>query len=382
VGEQEAPASVPTKTQITGSSRDLGELRHRLQGWLTARLPDGADPRLTGVSAPDSNGMSSETVLFDLAWREDGTARTGSFVARIAPDPAAVPVFPVYDLPRQFEVMRLVAEHSTVPVPRVLWSEPDPSHLGEPFFVMERVEGVVPPDNLPYTFGSWLLDASPEERRRLQDRSTAVLADLHAIEHAEERFGFLQIDRPGATPLRRHVADQWGFYEWVAEGAPSPLIEACFAWLEDHWPADEGPTVLSWGDARIGNMMFRDFEPVAVLDWEMATLGPREIDLGWFIYLHRFFDDLATGFGMPGMPDFMRRDDVAAAYEARSGHRPRDLDFYTMYAALRHGIIMSRTQRRAIHFGEATMPSDVDDLIMHRSTLEHMLAGTYWDGTA
>jgi hypothetical protein len=49
-----------------------------------------------------------------------------------------------------------------------------------------------------------------------------------------------------------------------------------------------------------------------------------------------------------------------------------------MYAALRHGIVMSQTQRRAIHFGEATMPEDVDDLIMHRATLEAMLAGSYW----
>jgi hypothetical protein len=54
------------------------------------------------------------------------------------------------------------------------------------------------------------------------------------------------------------------------------------------------------------------------------------------------------------------------------------LDFYILYAAVRHGIIMSRIQRRAIHFGEATMPDDVDDLISHRVMLEEMIAGTYW----
>ena len=59
----------------------------------------------------------------------------------------------------------------------------------------------------------------------------------------------------------------------------------------EHWPADEGPTVLSWGDSRIGNVMYRDFEPVAVLDWEMAGLGPREVDVGWFIYAHRVFEE-------------------------------------------------------------------------------------------
>ena len=137
---------------------------------------------------------------------------------------------------------------------------------------------------------------------------------------------------------------------------------------------------MSWGDSRIGNVMYRDFEPVAVLDWEMAGLATREVDLAWLIFIHRFFEDIATSMDLPGMPHFLRRDEVAGMYESMTGHTPRDLDFHTMYAALRHGVIMSQVQRRAIHFGEAEMPEDVDDLIMHRATLEAMLAGTYWDG--
>ena len=61
--------------------------------------------------------------------------------------------------------------------------------------------------------------------------------------------------------------------------------------------------MVSWGDARIGNIIYRDFEPVAVLDWEMAGLGPPALDLGWMIYLHRFFQDLAEQMGMKGMPE-------------------------------------------------------------------------------
>ncbi len=70
-------------------------------------------------------------------------------------------------------------------------------------------------------------------------------------------------------------------------------------------------------------MMFRDFEPVAVLDWEMAAVGPREIDIGWMVYLHRFLDDIALQAGLPGMPHFMRLDDVARAYERHAGHTAR-----------------------------------------------------------
>jgi aminoglycoside phosphotransferase (APT) family kinase protein len=125
-------------------------------------------------------------------------------------------------------------------------------------------------------------------------------------------------------------------------------------------------------------MMFRDFEPVAVLDWEMAATGPREVDLAWMIYLHRFLDDLAVQLGLPGMPHFMRLEDVTAAYESFTGYRPKDLEFYTLYAALRHAIVMSRVAQRSVLFGEMEMPSDPDDMIMHRATVEKMLDGTYW----
>ena len=64
-------------------------------------------------------------------------------------------------------------------------------------------------------------------------------------------------------------------------------------------------------------MLYRDFEPVAVLDWEMATVGPAEIDVAWMIFLHRFFNDLAQKFELPGIPDFMQRDDVVARPTSR-----------------------------------------------------------------
>jgi len=238
---------------------------------------------------------------------------------------------------------------------------------------------VVPPDVMPYPFGSWLSEASVADQQRLQESSVRVLADLHGAEVSPDDLAFLELQRPGATALRRHLAEQRSYYEWVvADGARSPLIERTFSWLEDHWPDDEGATVISWGDSRIGNMMYRDFEPVAVLDWEMAAVGPREIDLGWMVYLHRFLDDIALQAGLPGMPHFMRLDDVAASYERLSGHAPRHLDFFTMYAALRHAIVMSRVARRQVLFGEIAMPEDPDDMIMHRPTLEQMLDGTYW----
>jgi aminoglycoside phosphotransferase (APT) family kinase protein len=358
------------------STRDREELQRRLEAWLATKVGNAS---ISELVVPESNGMSSETLLFDATWDEGGTMRTTGCAARLSPDPAAVPVFPVYDLERQFRVMRLVAERSSVPVPATLWLEPDESHIGAAFFVMERVDGLVPPDIMPYPFGSWLSEASLGDQRRLQDASVGILAALHGMDVSPDDIAFLELDRPGDSALRRHMAEQRAYYAWVvADGTRSPLIERTFDWLEDHWPVDEGAIVVSWGDSRIGNVMYRDFEPVAVLDWEMAATGPREIDIGWMVYLHRFLDDIAVSAGLAGMPHFMRLDDVATTYEKVSGVEARNLDFHTMYAALRHAIVMSRVARRQILFGEMEMPADPDDLIMHRATLEKMLEHTYW----
>ena len=79
--------------------------------------------------------------------------------------------------------------------------------------------------------------------------------------------------------------------------------------------------MLIWGDSRVGNVLYEDFKPVAVLDWEMATLGPREMDAAWMVFAHMVFQELAGLAGMPGLPDFMREDDVKATYAEQDRRR-------------------------------------------------------------
>jgi len=367
----DGPSSERPKT----STRDYEQLRAQLESWLQERLPGST---VSELIVPESNGMSSETVLFDLA--VPGEPEPRRLVARIAPDPAADPVFPTYDMERQFLTMQMVADHTDVPVPTVLWLENGTDVIGVPFFVMERVEGIVPPDVLPYTFGdNWFFEAELADQQRLERTAVEALAALHALT-VEGPAAFLAGPDDGASPLRHHVDEMRGYYDWVAaDGVSSPLIERGFEWLEEHWPSNEDDAVFSWGDARVGNMMFVDFEPVAVLDWEMASVGPREIDLGWMIYIHRFFQDLVEDLGLPGMPHILQRDTVAGLYRSVTGYEPKDLDFYTAYAALRHGIVMFRITRRSIRFGEAEMPEDTDHAILHHAHLARMLDGVYWD---
>jgi aminoglycoside phosphotransferase (APT) family kinase protein len=284
-------------------------------------------------------------------------------------------------LATQFELISRVAACCDIPLPRLRWNVPDGGPLGTPFFVMDRVDGRIPLDNPPYVFTGWLLDATPAERARLQLTSVQILATLHAV--PAEAVAVPALRPPaGQGALRRHFEGQLDYYRWALadDGVRVPIIERSLDWLELHWPRDPGPDVLCWGDARIGNIIYRGFEPVAVLDWEMAAVAPRELDVGWFIFLHRFFQDIAESFGADGIPDFLRRSDVERCYQELTGWRLRDMDFYLTYAALRHAIIMARIKRRMIHFGEDEAPADVDDYVLHRASLERLLAGTYrWD---
>ncbi len=150
--------------------------------------------------ASPGNGMSSETVLFDVQnLAEGGVDR---YVARLAPLPDLYPVFPDYDLELQRKCMDLVRTATDVPAPEVAFYERDSEWLRTPFLVMRRVDGTAPPDIPPYVFEGWILDASPEERRRLQDSSVGVLARLHEITPATHDLSFLAQPRFGAERAR------------------------------------------------------------------------------------------------------------------------------------------------------------------------------------
>ncbi|NKY53557.1 phosphotransferase family protein [Nocardia vermiculata] len=377
--ESEPETDPGQRRQLTTSARDLGELAERLTRWLTGRL-DGPTPVVSNLTRPQAGGMSSSSVLFDASWERNGITEGGSFVARMAPEEGSFPVFETYDLETQYAVMAGVAEHTDIPVPGLAWYEADDTVLGTPFFVMRRVDGRIPEDNPPYVFVGWLFDATDQQRLHVTRATVDVIARVHAITEPHTHFPALAASDTSA--LRRHFDAQRRWYRWALadDGYRIPLLERTFDWLEQNWPTDPGPDVLNWGDARPGNIIFDEFDPAAVLDWEMAAIGPRELDVAWLIFIHRFFQDMATRFEQPGLPDYLRRDDVVGHYEKLTGHTLRDLDWYIVYAALRHGIVMARIKRRMIHFGEDTDCTDRDDYVMHRPTLEALLDGTYrWD---
>lgn len=349
------------------SKRNPEDIARILEGWFSDKL--GHSCSISDVGIPTGTGMSSETILFTLNHGPDSSEK---MVARIRPDMNDWPVFPVYDLSGQARAMEFVAMHSDVPVPKVRFEEPSDEILGAPFFVMERVAGDAPPDMMPYTFGGSFLDSySTDELREMQRNAVSILARIHAIDLDGKNITFAPADTESS--VERLITEWRSYYEWARDGDRFPVIEDSLSWLERNAPRSPGRTALSWGDSRVGNMLFDRTRPVAVLDWEMVNVGPAGVDVGWMVFMHTFFQTLATGFGVPGFPDFLTADGVHADYVAAGGSHIDDFHWYQVFAAMRFAAIYIRTTKRRIAYGEQDAPANPEDMIMHRDLLREMI---------
>lgn len=322
----------------SSSGFDPTSLQDQLEGWLATRPGVTGEVTITDLDAPAETGHSSETILFDASWTGPDGPVADRLVLRTAP--TGHTVFPTYDLGLQYEVMQRVGEASDIPLPPLRWYEPDPSFIGKEFFVMGRVDGRVPPDRLPYTMQGWLLEEStPEEQRTLQLSGVEILARLHAIDWRAAGLDILDQRRYGATGLDQQLGFYEAFLAWGRGDHPHPRLHEVAAWLRDNAPEPEPEPVLNWGDARIGNMLFVDHRPVAVLDWEMATLGPPQVDLAWYCLFERFF---STELNTPNLPGFAPTEEVVAHYESVAGTTVGDLGWYTVWGAYRYAVVMMR----------------------------------------
>ena len=329
--------------------RDLELTRKQLLEWLPARLPGASHLRVENLKGPEATGFSSDTVMFDVRYREGGRERELGLVARIRP--TFFQVFPEYDLARQFRVMKLL-EPTPVPVPSVYWEEPSDGVLGSNFYVMAFVPGRIPTDNPPYHLGGWVSEVSPEEREALWWDGLRTLAAIHKLDWRGQGFGFLERPELGPMPLEQEMQYYRNYLAWAARGRPQPTVEAALGWLEKNRPDDE-PTTLVWGDARIGNMIFEEGRVQAVIDWEMVTVGSPIMDLGWWIFLDRHHSE---GLATPRLPGFPSYADSIAHYEEWSGFDARHVDYYQVFAAFRFSVIMIRLAQQMAEYG--VMPAD------------------------
>ncbi len=241
---------------------------------------------------------------------------------------------------REYRV--LGALHGTdVPVPRPLLYHDDPALLGAPFYLMERVEGRVFHDGA-------LPGLSPSERGAIYLSMAETLARLHAVR--PEAVGLGDYGRPGdyfARQMRRW-SGQWE----ASEGGPIPALDALIDWLDACRPADDGANAIAHGDFRLGNLLIHPDEPrvVAVLDWELSTLGHPLADLGfccmpWHTAPEEYAGILGldrTALGIPAEADFVAR------YGAVAGDGPPLERFHVAFALFRFAVIFVGIADRAL----------------------------------
>ena len=347
--------------------RDLESDRKQLVAWLGTKLPDASDLGVSELVGPETSGFSNDTLLFDLEYRRQGRREQEPLVVRI--QPTGYQVFPEYDLGLQYRTMDALAA-TDVPVPRMRWLEEDSGVLGAPFYVMSQVRGRVPPDNPPYHAGGWMTEISPAERAAIWWGGIECIARIHRLDYRALGFGFLDKPELGATPLDQHLSYYRRYLEWAARGLPQPTAEAALEWLQQHQPGGE-PTVLSWGDARIGNIIFDGTTPAAVLDWEMVGLGSPTMDFAWQIFLDKHH---SIGIETPRLEGFPGYEETVERYEQLSGQRVEHLHYYEVFAGFRFAVIMMRLAQQMVEY--EVLAADAGRAFELNNTVTRLLAKT------
>lgn len=334
---------------------DPGLAGPQLERWFAARHPDWTGVRITDIDIPRANGMSSETVLFTVTWTDASAAHEQALVARVAP--TANGLLPAYDLAYEQRVLAAVRASTAVPVPATYGVEPDSTVLGGPFLIMERLRGRVPTDDPPFTAAGWVTDLTAGEQASMYDNALVTMAGISVTEIPD--LGPETVGHPaGGSSIAQQLDHYERLYAWTAAGRAHPVLDQAIEWTRANLPTDWAPSGLSWGDARLGNMMFNDDLAVSgVLDWEMATIGEAELDLAWFLFLNRVYTE---GMGLPAPAGFPSRDQSLERYQELLGRPLVNFAFHEVFAAIRATIMMMRIGTMMIDAGllpiDAAMP--------------------------
>lgn len=322
--------------------------------WLASHLHDQvwADCTL----APIGDGRSNLTFLV--------RSPAGAVVLRRPPLGAVAAT--AHDMGREQTVLTAMAG-TAVPVPRVLAGEPDASVLGAPFYVMEFVDGIVPPGRPDQR---WAL--SHEQRWAAGIAMVDVLADLHDVDPAA--VGLQEFGRPAGFMARqvRRWGTQWetwraGFAAAGADDDPGtdqarPELTRLGERLAAAAGATTDPGVASvvHGDYRLENLLFDATEPArvrAVLDWEMSTLGDPIADLGLLLVYWHQADEAAVWNAAQYLPaassapGFPTRAQVLARYSERRGldhdRLLAQVPFYVGFGAFKLAVVLAGVVARA-----------------------------------
>ena len=312
---------------------DASSTRHRFDELrLAAYLADHL-PRFSGplTVRQFQGGQSNPTYLL--------TTPTQRFVMRSKPGPVERLLPSAHAIEREFRIMRALGAQG-LPVPQMHLLVEDESVIGRAFYVMEHVEGRI-------FWNPTLPELGPTERGEIYDEMNRVLATLHAVD--PQAAGLSDFGKAGNYFTRQ--IGRWSKQYVASETETIEAMNRLIAWLPEHVPQGDEVAVVH-GDYRLDNLMFHPTEPrvVAMLDWELSTLGHPLADLSyqciaWHIPPGGFRGigglDLAA-LGIPSEADYIAR------YCERTGRSSiAHWDFYLAYNLFRIAAILQGVYRRA-----------------------------------
>lgn len=303
---------------------DLTHMTRRLRRWAVAHV----GPTAEVASVQRLPGHSSITLAFDV--RDGG--RLERLVLRVVP--AGVPRRGSTDVLRQVPLLRLM-EAEAVPVPRVRWAGEDPSWFGVEYLIVDRVAG----ETLGDLFGAGGAPRPAGEPGRLFTHALDALAAIHG---ADWRTALRGWDRPRDldheidrwVPLLRKAADPRA----VDRGAWLDAGLRVRARLQATRPVEPVPGVVH-GDFYSNNWMFDGGRLSAVLDWETAVIGARELDIGWLCMMYD-----PAGWAPERRPDLAWTPGpgfLIDGYRERTGREVPDIDWYRALAGYRLAALTS-----------------------------------------
>ncbi|HYB22283.1 MAG TPA: phosphotransferase family protein [Solirubrobacteraceae bacterium] len=285
-------------------------------------------------ATPIGEGHSNVTYLIE----RDGT----ELVLRRPPRPPLPPS--AHDVLREARLLRAL-RGTPARVPEVLAVCEDPATIGAPFYVMERIDGEVIVTSVPPALDT------PAQRRRIGEQLIDALVEIHAVDW--RAAGLEGFGKPTGY-LERQLRRFGGLWE-LNKTREIPAVESVGAWLAEHLPSSGSATIVH-GDYRLGNTMFGPHAPaqlLAVLDWEMATIGDPLADIGYLCMMWTERGDPSEGLraalgNVTRADGFMTRAQLIERYQQRSGRAVGDVRWYVTLALWKSVVFMEGNYKRAV----------------------------------
>lgn len=355
--------------------RDPKTYAKALDAWMKKTHPKREGLRVHDVDMPTATGFSNETVFFQASWHGAGGEQTARYVARIEPDDGGI--FPIQtpagqvSVELQHRIMSAIEATGVAPMPPMLPYEGDRSVLGRPFFVMEFVDGVIPADVPRYSQDGFLVhEATPAQREGMVQNAIENMAALNALDASKADLAWLD-PSPNGQPTMAHQLQIYRDYVMrELRGREHPVMMECLDYLDANVP--DASSTLSWGDSRLGNMIWQDYRCAAVVDWEAAALCPPEADIGWFVMFDRMsFDD----FEAPRLEGFPTREQMVSHWEGCTGRKvASDIHYWEVFAIMRFCAIFIRLGDRMVGAGLAPAEANISVANMTTDALARRMA--------